>query len=110
MKEYLQTNDKLTFLGHSIYFCSCGSYIQKNNKKIFLSTTENLLLSFFCENPNKKVYVQDLVELLSMTKPNIAFTEQNVYVYISRLRKKLEDIPSQPCLLLNLRPGYLLSI
>ncbi|WP_181454791.1 winged helix-turn-helix domain-containing protein [Paenibacillus dendritiformis] len=86
----------------SYYFL--GEYIVKNNKRIYLTPTENKLLQFFISNPNARILPYQLINHLDSTS---SLTEQNIYVYIYRLRMKLEINPSAPEILINIRPGYI---
>ncbi|MFM9282162.1 winged helix-turn-helix domain-containing protein [Paenibacillus jiagnxiensis] len=84
-------------------FFPWGSYVVKKGERIFLTHTESTILLFFCHNPNKKIYTQDIIELLGQ-----ALTDQNIFVHMNRLRKKIEIDPKQPQLIVNKRPGYIL--
>lgn len=96
------------YLNKNIVYSWYGDYIEKNKEKIYLSLTEAWLLRYFVTHANKRLSIDDIIHYLRDYTPFI--TEQNVYVYISRLRKKIEDEPKKPKLLLNLRPGYLLNV
>ncbi|WP_397330617.1 helix-turn-helix domain-containing protein [Paenibacillus polymyxa] len=77
---------------NDIKFSILGSYIIKKEKKIFLTQTENKLLYFFCNNYDTRVYSYDIVEYLQNSTDKVVYTEQNIYVHINRIRKKLEII------------------
>ena len=96
------------YLNKNIVYSWYGDYIEKNKEKIYLSLTEARLLRYFVTHANKRLSIDDIIQYLRDYTPFI--TEHNVYVYISRLRKKIEDDPKKPKLLLNLRPGYLLNV
>lgn len=96
------------YLNKNIAYIWHGDYLEKNQEKIFLSLTEARLFRYLVMNANKRVLMEEIIHHLGGYSPSL--TEQNVYVYISRLRKKIEDDPKKPKLLLNLRPGYLLNV
>jgi DNA-binding response OmpR family regulator len=74
----------------------------KDNRKVFkdteeidLSTTEYKLLKLFLEHKNQMLLKEQILEAIWDTEAN--FVEENTLpVNIRRLRKKLEDNPSQP--------------
>ncbi|EGL16357.1 MULTISPECIES: helix-turn-helix domain-containing protein [unclassified Paenibacillus] len=96
-------------LGEEVWFYESGYFIVRGAQRSFLTITEARLFHLFLQRPNERIFIEELIEHLERFSP-CAFTEQNVYVHINRIRKKIEENPKQPRLLLNTRPGYLLSI
>jgi two-component system response regulator RegX3 len=91
-----------------ITFCPLGSYLNKKEDQVFLSLTETRLLCFFFTNRKKRIFVSEIIDFMdNFSKYQ---SEQNIYVYISRIRNKLEDDPANPEFLLNLRPGYFFNV
>ncbi len=93
-----------------IRFNVLGNYIINKGKKIFLTQIENKLLYFFCNNYEMRISSNEIVDYLQEYSKKVIYTEQNIYVHINRLRKKMEIIPSHPEILINIRPGYMLDI
>ena len=79
----------------------------KNNRYISLTATEYKLLSLFMENPMKVLSKNRLLEAVWDTDGS--FVDDNtVAVNIRRLREKIEDSPSSPSMIKNLRGlGYI---
>lgn len=90
-------------------FSFLGSYLSRKGKKIFLTQTENKLLYFFCKNHEIRILSNEIVDFLQGSSDKIIYSEQNIYVHINRLRKKLESKPEKPEILINMRPGYMLD-
>lgn len=65
----------------------------KNEKEVFLSSKEIMLLRFFMENPNK-VFSKD--QLYEKVWNNSIVDDNTIMVYMRHLRKKLEDDPKAP--------------
>ena len=82
--------------------------VRKNGKPIELTPREFDLLVFLLQNPNR---VHNREELLNKVwGPNYVGEEKIVDIYIKKLREKLEDNPSQPCLIKTVRGvGYQLK-
>ena len=76
-----------------------------NGEQIQCTATEFELLSFFCQNPN---HVFTSTQLYESVWNEIGYKEdKTVSIYISKLRKKLNDDPKSPSIILNLRGiGY----
>lgn len=82
-------------------------YIIKNNSLIKLTNIEFHLLEFLIDNRGKSLSRKLLLENIWGFAPERDSDERVVDVHISRLRSKLEDIPSKPELILTVRGiGY----
>ncbi|MEK5586603.1 helix-turn-helix domain-containing protein [Paenibacillus sp. FSL P2-0536] len=95
-------------VGKNLSFHFAGHYIVKNGEVNLLTLTENKLLLFFIKNRGKRVSIKEIIKY--MEKHSLYCSEQNLYVYISRLRKKLENDPKNPEFLINMRPGYIFLV
>ncbi|MNW47218.1 hypothetical protein D3C74_245430 [compost metagenome] len=82
--------------------------IPSESSKIFLTQLEFLILNYFANNLNTVLYVNDILNYINSSYDK-TYTEQNVYVYIQRIRMKIEKDYKNPKILLNIRPGYILS-
>ena len=65
----------------------------KNEREVFLSSKEIMLMKFFMENPNI-VFSKD--QLYEKVWNNSIVDDNTIMVYMRHLRKKLEDDPKSP--------------
>lgn len=91
----------------SIRLCKENRKVFRDTEEIDLSTTEYKLLKLFLEHQNQMLLKEQILEAIWDTEAN--FVEENTLpVNIRRLRKKLEDEPSQPKLIRTVHGmGYL---
>ncbi|WP_186326092.1 helix-turn-helix domain-containing protein [Paenibacillus sp. Y412MC10] len=82
-----------------------GQYVLNKGEKSFLTLIENQLLLFFINNYNRRIFIDEIIDY--MQDRSLCYSEQNLYVYISRLRKKIEEDTKNPQILVNMRPGYI---
>lgn len=76
-----------------------------NNEEIACTAKEYELLVFLCENPNRIFTGKELYERVWGTY--CESDEKTVVVHISRLRKKLEENPKEPKIIITFRGiGY----
>lgn len=79
----------------------------KNNANLVLTAREYSLLAFFMENPMKVLSRGQLLEAIWDIEGNFV-DENTLSVNIRRLREKMEDYPSAPAILKNIRGlGYI---
>ena len=80
--------------------------LAKNDSVVYLTTSEQDLLSCFAKNPNKILSREDLIEFLEGRMQG-----RSIDVAIARLRSKIEDDPKQPFFLTTVRHlGWKLQI
>lgn len=76
-----------------------------NNQHVECTAKELELLSFFCRNPNRIFTTSQIYEYV-WGSPGYG-EEKTVTMHISKIRKKLEDNPKAPEMIVNLRGiGY----
>lgn len=79
----------------------------KNGENLVLTAREYSLLAFFMENPMKVLSRGQLLESIWDIEGNFV-DENTLSVNIRRLREKIEDNPSAPAILKNIRGlGYI---
>lgn len=79
----------------------------KNGESLTLTAREYSLLSFFMEHPMKVLSRGQLLEAIWDIEGNFV-DENTLSVNIRRLREKIEDNPSAPAILKNIRGlGYI---
>lgn len=78
--------------------------LYKDGKEISLSAKENAMMKLFIDNVNR-IFSKDM--LYEMIWGEAIIDENAVMVYINRLRQKIEDVPSSPKYIQNVRGiGY----
>lgn len=76
----------------------------KDQQEIHLSSTENALFKLFISNPNR-IFSREV--LYDLVWGHSAVDDNAIMVYISRLRRKIEDDPAKPRYLQTVRGlGY----
>jgi two-component system, OmpR family, response regulator len=101
------SNQTFQFLGWRISLLS-REVVSPSGMKVAMTGAEFDLLHAFCENPNR-VLTRD--QLINMTHgPTAGPFERSIDVLISRLRQKLEKDPKNPTIIQTVRSeGYMLS-
>lgn len=83
--------------------------LRKNNKEVFLTPAEFMLLSAFVSHPNKILTRSRLTKLVKGDS-HVPF-DRGIDVNVRRLRCKIEDNPSRPIYIRTMRgEGYLFSL
>ena len=76
----------------------------KNEEEILLSSKENAMMKLFIDNVNR-IFSKDMI--YDLVWGDSIIDENAVMVYVNRLRQKIEDDPSHPKYLVNIRGlGY----
>lgn len=73
--------------------------VKKNNKEIKLTATEYEIFSYLAKNIDKVVTQEELLK--QVWGANVSGQSHYLRIYIAQLRKKLEDKPSQPKLIIT---------
>ncbi len=82
-----------------------GRTVLARSKPVSLTNKEFELLILLAQNPNRVFSYHQLLELVWQFKDNLDY--QTVMVHVNRLRKKIEQVPSQPRYIITARGiGY----
>ena len=97
---------KTRLISGDIEVNSLDAKVYKNKKEIILTAVEYKLLLYFMGYPYKVISKEEILHRLWDIQGD--FVDENTpAVYVRRLREKLEDEPSKPSYLVNLRGlGY----
>jgi DNA-binding response OmpR family regulator len=83
--------------------------VQKDGREVFLSALEYRLLLVFVNHPQNILTREQLLDELWDTTGEFV-NDNTLTVYIKRLREKIEEVPSNPKIILTVRGiGYRLG-
>lgn len=107
MKRHLQVKEPDMFVSGSIILYTLQNRVKKDGEYLILTAKEQRLLTFFMQNPMRVLSKTQLLEAIWDVDGN--FVDDNTLaVNIRRLREKIEDDPSNPVYLKNVRGlGYI---
>ncbi|HBN56136.1 MAG TPA: DNA-binding response regulator [Lachnospiraceae bacterium] len=106
LKRFPTDAPKIIVSGDITLFPQEGRVV-KGNQNLALTAKEYSLLSFFMENPMRILSRNQLLEAIWDIEGNFV-DENTLSVNIRRLREKIEDDPSAPVILKNIRGlGYI---
>ena len=78
--------------------------LYKNGEELNLTSKENAMMKLFIDNVNR-IFSKDMI--YEMVWGDSVIDENAIMVYINRLRQKVEDDPSHPKFIQNVRGlGY----
>ena len=107
MQRYTEKTQTETITSGTIIFLCEENRVKKNGEYINLTAKELKLLSFFMQNPMRILTREQLLEAIWDIDGNFV-DENTLAVNIRRLREKIEDDPSVPEILKNVRGlGYI---
>lgn len=100
------SSPKIKLISADIEVNSLDAKVYKNKKEVILTAVEYKLLLYFMGYPSKVISKEEILHRLWDIQGD--FVDENTpAVYVRRLREKLEDEPSKPAYLVNLRGlGY----
>lgn len=100
------SSPKIKLTSGDIEVNSLNAKVYKNKKEVILTAVEYKLLLYFMGYPSKVISKEEILHRLWDIQGD--FVDENTpAVYVRRLREKLEDEPSKPVYLVNLRGlGY----
>lgn len=107
LRRNLSENNGQKIVSGDITFCINEMKVLKNGNELILSKTEIKLLKYLIDNSEKIITKEQLLNYL--WDANGEFVDQNTAaVNIRRLREKIEDNPSKPVYIKNIRGiGYM---
>lgn len=107
MARYARENEPEVFVSGSITLSVFHNRVKKDGEYITLTAKEQKLLTFFMKNPMRILSKNQLLE--AIWDIDGSFVDENTLaVNIRRLREKIEDDPSNPVYLKNVRGlGYI---
>lgn len=107
MKRYLQEKEPDILVSGSITLDIISNRAQKDGEYLTLTAKEQSILTFFMQNPMRILSKNQLLE--AIWDIDGSFVDENTLaVNIRRLREKIEDDPSNPVYLKNVRGlGYI---
>ena len=107
MKRHFVGPRETVIRSGSIELFSYENRVKKNGQYLTLTANEQKLLSYFMQNPMRILSKNQLLEAIWDIDGNFV-DENTLAVNIRRLRKKIEDDPSNPVFLKNVRGlGYI---
>ena len=102
-RNYASAADNTIMAGPFMYNTSTLR-LYKNGVEISLSAKENAMMKLFIDNVNR-IFSKDM--LYDMIWGEAVIDENAIMVYVNRLRQKIEDDPSKPKFIQNVRGvGY----
>ena len=107
MKRHFVGSRETVIRSGSIELFSYENRVKKNGQYLTLTANEQKLLSYFMQNPMRILSKNQLLEAIWDIDGNFV-DENTLAVNIRRLREKIEDDPSNPVFLKNVRGlGYI---
>lgn len=107
LKRRLPNEKQRSIRSGSIEFLPDENRVKKNGQYLSLTANEQNLLSFFMHNPGRILSKNKLLDAVWDIDGNFV-DENTLAVNIRRLREKIEDDPSHPVYLKNVRGlGYI---
>ncbi|MWC30603.1 hypothetical protein GON22_21120 [Paenibacillus sp. MMS18-CY102] len=97
--------EQIYHLSESAAYHPNASILTNGDSVIQLTFTENRLLQFFLSKTNTIILTPEITLFLQPSTNEL--TNQNTYVYISRLKKKLKSSGVED-LIKNKNPGYII--
>jgi two-component system, OmpR family, KDP operon response regulator KdpE len=109
LRHRLTLEEKILFVSHGLSVDLSSRIVRKGDEIVKLTATEYALLALFVKNAGRVLTHRFILE--QVWGPAQAEETQYTRVYVGQLRKKIEDDPSDPKLLLTESGiGYRLTI
>ena len=99
-----KSNAKVVLTVGPFSYNTVSQRLYKNGVEIALTSKENAMMRLFLDNVDR-IFPKDM--LYELIWDSVIIDENAVMVYINRLRQKIEDTPSKPTFIRNVRGiGY----
>ena len=109
LRHRLTIEEKVVFVSHGLSVDLSSRVVRKGDDSLRLTATEYALLALFVRNAGRVLTHRFILE--QVWGPTHAEETQYTRVYVGQLRKKIEDDPSDPKLLLTESGiGYRLAV
>jgi two-component system, OmpR family, KDP operon response regulator KdpE len=109
LRHRLTPEEKVVFVSHGLSVDLSSRVVRKGDEIVKLTATEYALLALFVKNAGRVLTHRFILE--QVWGPSHAEETQYTRVYVGQLRKKIEDDPSDPTLLLTESGiGYRLAV
>jgi two-component system KDP operon response regulator KdpE len=109
LRHRLTPEEKVVFVSHGLSVDLTSRVVRKGDEIVKLTATEYALLALFVKNAGRVLTHRFILEQVWV--PSHAEETQYTRVYVGQLRKKIEDDPSDPTLLLTESGiGYRLAV
>jgi two-component system KDP operon response regulator KdpE len=109
LRHRLTLEEKILFISHGLSVDLSSRIVRKGDEIVKLTATEYALLALFVKNAGRVLTHRFILE--QVWGPAQAEETQYTRVYVGQLRKKIEDDPSDPKLLLTESGiGYRLTV
>lgn len=107
--SFKQKKEEIIWLRENVFFNRKRKYISNNGNIYSLTMTEYKMLSLFIDNRGDILTMDDIIN--SVWGIGYPIGTDSLYVYINRLRKKIESLSKRPKLLVTKRGvGYSLLL
>ncbi len=98
-RHHQTPEEKNIFTSHNLQIDLSARIVKKGSEILKLTATEYALLSLFVKNAGKVLTHKYILE--QVWGPNLAEETEYTRVYVGQLRKKIEDNPSNPKIILT---------
>ncbi|MFZ1081678.1 MAG: response regulator [Candidatus Kryptoniota bacterium] len=99
VRHHQTPQEKTVFSSYDLQVDLAARIVKKRNEILKLTATEYALLSLFVKNSGKVLTHKYILE--QVWGPNLAEETEYTRVYVGQLRKKIEDNPSTPKIILT---------
>ena len=99
LRNFQTTENKHVISSHDLSIDIVNRTVRKNDKTVKLTSTEYSLLALLAKNENRVLTHQFL--LLKVWGPGYIEQSQYLRVFIAQLRKKIEDDPNHPAIIIT---------
>lgn len=99
IRHHQAPQEKNIFSYHDLHIDLSGRIVKRRNEILRFTATEYALLALFVKNPGRVLTHKYILE--QVWGPNFVEETEYTRVYVGQLRKKIEDDPSNPKIILT---------